>query len=150
MLKHGKLADVFDFGDEVVLRQAVRFARPLANVNVSYKVRTPQGVDLLYGDTRLAGRLDARYDATLYLIEWSLRLDLMHGSYVLMSALAHPPDVPGEDWVFLDVVPVCYDFRMLPRKEGMIDGFVASMGALQILQEASAPRAADAAAVSGS
>jgi lipopolysaccharide transport system ATP-binding protein len=150
MLKHGKLADVFDFGDEVVLRQAVRFARPLANVNVSYKVRTPQGVDLLYGDTRLAGRLDARYDATLYLIEWTLRLDLMHGNYVLMSALAHPPDVPGEDWVFLDVVPVCYDFRMLPRKEGMIDGFVASMGALQILQEASAPRAADTAAVAGS
>jgi lipopolysaccharide transport system ATP-binding protein len=125
MIKDGNLCDNFDFGDTIILRQVVRFHEPLSNVNVIYKIRTPQGTDIVFGDTRIEQQIEREYLANqTYVFEWRMRLQMLHYQYCIMSALSHPPLLPGDDWQFLDVIPICYDFRVAPRTKGMIDGFV--------------------------
>jgi hypothetical protein len=47
---------------------------------------------------------------------------LGHGSYTIMSAMAHPPDENGCEWEFIDYVPISCQFRVMPRENGMVDG----------------------------
>jgi Wzt-like putative exopolysaccharide export protein len=115
------------------LRQVVYFHETLSNLNVSYKIRTLQGVDVVFGDTRLEEKISNTYEReTIYIFEWSFELNLMHGRYSIMSGLNHPPSAPGRDWVYVDVVPICYQFTMLPRAAGMVDGLVVWKNALHI------------------
>jgi lipopolysaccharide transport system ATP-binding protein len=116
---------LFDYGATACLRQVVRFERDCDNVNLSYKIRTPQGVNVVFGDLRLQGQIVRRYRAgEVCLFEWTLPLTLMHGNYTVMSVLAQPPSDAAADWVFLDVVPISCVFAIAPRPEGMIDGLV--------------------------
>jgi hypothetical protein len=57
---------------------------------------------------------------------------MMHGNYSLACGLAHPPKKTGDDWQFVDMVPYAYEFRVAPRKEGLIDGFVTLPAELEI------------------
>lgn len=137
LLRDGEPRELFDFDETVVLRQTVRFLRPARNVNVVWKVRTTQGVDVLFGDTRLAGRAGETYAADrVYTFEWRFRVPLLHGNYHVFVALSHPPATPGEDWTFLDVVPIAAQFRVAPRAAGMIDALVVLDAALDIGEHA--------------
>ncbi|BCA54226.1 sugar ABC transporter ATP-binding protein [Nitrospira sp. KM1] len=133
MLKDGLPSDVFDFGDVVTLRLVVRFNNTLDHVNVGYKIRTLQGVGVVFGGTPLHADTKQLYTAGhIYVFDWQLKLPLMHGSYMVETGLAQPPGVCRADWVFLDVVPTCLTFTVTPRKEGMIDGFVALESSLNV------------------
>lgn len=126
MLRKGDHSVVFDFEDMATIRVFVRFAKDLSNLNISIKIRTLQGTDVAFFDTRLQGEMSRHYQAgTNYLFEWVMKLPLLHGNYALAVGLAHPPEVPGADWIFVDILPHTYEFRMAPRKDGMIDGFVS-------------------------
>lgn len=133
ILKNGTPLQVFDFGDVVTLRQVVRFNNSLDNVNCAYKIRTLQGTDVVFGDTRLTGDLYRRYETgSIYVFEWTFKLELMHGNYAIMSGLAQPPQEGRDDWIFLDMVPTSLTFSMAPRKEGMIGGLVVWNNCLHI------------------
>jgi lipopolysaccharide transport system ATP-binding protein len=133
MFRNGVALEVFDFGDRVTLRQVVRFSKALEHVNVCYKIRTLQGVDVVFGDTRLTGDIARGYlEDRIYIFEWTFGLDLMHGNYAIMSGLAHPPQADHDDWIFIDIVPTSCVFRVTPRKAGMIDGLVVWNNSLSI------------------
>jgi lipopolysaccharide transport system ATP-binding protein len=135
MLRNGTYSASFDFDDEACIRISARFNVSLRNLNLALKVRTLQGVDVLFQDTRLQNEMSRIYKAgSEYVFEWRLKLPLMHGSYVLSCGLAHPPEIAGQDWVFVDMVPLAYEFGMAPRTEGMIGGFVTLPARLQILR----------------
>ena len=107
------------------VRVAVQFKKSLDNLNAAIKIRTLQGVDVAFFDTRLQDKMAQRYENDkVYLFDWKIRLPLQHGNYALACGLAHPPPRPGDDWQFVDIVPHAYEFRMAPRRQGMIDGFV--------------------------
>lgn len=133
MLRKGDHSTDFDFEDMVAIRVFVQFAKGLSNLNLSIKIRTIQGTDVVFFDTRLQEEMSRCYkSATNYLFEWAMKLPLLHGNYALAVGLAHPPIVPGADWIFVDIVPHAYEFRMAPRKNGMIDGFVSLPASLSI------------------
>lgn len=133
MLRDGALANLFDYDEQLVLRVVARFLRPMSNVNVAFKLRTPQGVDVVFADSRLAGQLERDYAVDrLYAFEWTFRVPMIHGNYCVFAAITQPPVRPGDDWQFVDVVPLAYDFRMAPRREGMIDAFVVLENRLNI------------------
>jgi lipopolysaccharide transport system ATP-binding protein len=139
ILKNNELSDTFDYGDAVRLRQVITFHRDLRNVNVAYKIRTIQGVDVVFGDTRLQNEMERTYLAgRTYVFDWAFRLNLMHGSYCVTSTIAHPPGPDHDDWIFVDVVPLCLDLRIAPRREGMIGGFVVWDNRLEIARVAPA------------
>ncbi|MGC4099116.1 MAG: ABC transporter ATP-binding protein [Nitrospira sp.] len=138
MLRKGDHSADFDFDDVATIRVFVRAAKDLSNLNLSIKVRTLQGTDVLFFDTRLQAEMARCYKAaTSYQFEWQMKLPLLHGNYALAVGLAYPPSVPGADWMFVDIVPHAYEFRMAPRKNGMIDGFV-SLPASLIIKEVAA------------
>jgi lipopolysaccharide transport system ATP-binding protein len=117
--------DTFEFGETVLLLQAVEFASDTTAVNVSYRIRTVQGTGVVFGDTRMFGDIDRHYRAgQTYIFGWKFELRLGHDSYFIQSVLAHPPR-NGADWEFIDMVPLSLGFRVLPRQAGMIDGLVA-------------------------
>jgi len=118
--------DSFSFGEKVTLFQLAKFGSALSNINASYKIRTPPGVDVVFGDTRMFGDLNQRYNENEhYVFAWEFNLTLGHGSYNITSALAHPPDGLGRDWEFVDFVPISCEFIVLPREPAMIDGLTA-------------------------
>lgn len=133
LLRDGEPLQVFNFGDTVTLRQVVHFNQSLDHINASYKIRTLQGIDVVFGDTRLTGDMHRRYEGgRVYIFDWTFKLELLHGNYTIMSGLTHPPHGEKEDWSFIDVIPTCLTFTMAPRKAGMIDGLVVWNNALTI------------------
>ncbi|WP_221048109.1 ABC transporter ATP-binding protein [Methylogaea oryzae] len=125
MLRNGDYTSDFDFDDEVLVKLSVLMHKTLENLDVAFKVRTLQGTDVLFFDTRLKNEMHRIYEkGKLYAFNWKLKLPLMHGSYVLSCGLAHPPVVSGAEWQSVDVIPFVYEFRMSPRQHGMIDGYV--------------------------
>lgn len=133
MLRDGQHGVEFDFDDLVEIRVLVRFGSDTGNLNVAVKVRTLQGTDVIFLDTRLQGRFGQTYRANgTYLFAWQVRLPLMHGNYAVSVGLASPPARPGEDWTFIDMIQHAYDFKMAPRGAGMIGGFVALPATLQV------------------
>lgn len=141
MLRDGDHSADFDFEDVATIRVFVHCAKALSNLNLSLKIRTLQGTDVVFFDTRLQEEMWRRYEtATNYLFEWAVKLPLLHGNYALAVGLAHPPEVAGADWIFVDIVPHAYEFRMAPRKNGMIDGFVTLPASLAIKEVAAGLR----------
>ena len=126
MLKGNDLCKNFDYGDEVTLRFIIKFNEDIDNLNVGYKIKTLQSTDIIYGDTRLNNEMNRAYRrGRVYIFEWKFRLTLMHDKYVVQCAIANPPSVSNNDWIFIDVVPICYEFSMNARKEGMLGGYVS-------------------------
>jgi lipopolysaccharide transport system ATP-binding protein len=133
MLRQGEFSAEFDFDDIAQIRVFVRFIQDLQNLNVSLKIRTLQGTDLVFLDTRLQNEMAHHYEAgKTYLFDWTLKLPLLHGNYALACGLAQPPKIPGADWVFVDIVPHAYEFKISPRRDGMIDGFITLPASLEI------------------
>lgn len=136
MLRNGTHALNFEFDDEAHIRVFARFRRTLRNVNLAIKVKTLQGVDVLFQDTRLQNEIGRVYEAgNTYVFEWRIRLPLMHGAYGVSCGLAHPPEIAENDWVFIDMVPLAYEFSMAPRAAGMIGGFITLPAQLQIQRQ---------------
>jgi len=133
MLRRDKPASDYEFNDEALVRIVIRTHMPLQNLNVSLKIRTLQGSDVVFFDTRLQHEMNRCYQAAaLYCFDWKINLPLLHGNYALACGLAHPPEKPGDDWHFVDIVPHAYEFRVAPRQGGMIDGFVTLPAELEI------------------
>jgi lipopolysaccharide transport system ATP-binding protein len=133
MLRGETHAVDFDHDELATIRVYARFAATLRNVNQAVKIRTIQGTDVVFLDTRLQNQMGREYQAgQVYCFEWSLRLPLLHQQYGLFVGLARPPSRPGEDWVFIDMIPNAYEFKIAPRAAGMIDGFVALPAELAI------------------
>lgn len=125
MLCNGQHAVDFKFNDEVLVRVVVRMEKSLINLNLALVIRTLQGSNVLFFDTRLQDELDRDYKkGHQYCFDWTIKLPMMHGSYVLACSLALSPEKMGDDWQFVDMVPHTYEFSVAPRQKGMIDGFV--------------------------
>lgn len=56
----------------------------------------------------------------------------MAEQYFLFCGLSHPPSIPGEDWVFVDMVQHAYDFTVAPRRAGTFGGYVVLPARLEI------------------
>ena len=133
MKRNGQHAADFDFDDEALIRVVVRTNKPLSNLNHALKVRTIQGTDVMFFDTRLQNEMSRKYEAGyIYLFEWKIKLPMVHGKYALACGLSHPPLRSGDDWQFIDMIPHAFEFRVAPRREGMIDGFVTLPAKLEI------------------
>lgn len=136
MFRNGVHASCYDYDDEACILITVRFNCLLRNLNLAIIVRTLQGVEVLFQDTRLQEEMARSYNAgDVYTFEWRMRLPLMHGAYALSCGLAHPPEIAGQDWIFVDMVPIAYEFSMAPRAAGMIAGFVTLPAQLVIRRE---------------
>ena len=94
---------------------------------MAVKIRTKQGSNILFMDSRLENKINFKFEKDkYYLFNWRLRMKIMHGEYFVSINLANPPVDKSQNWHFIDVIPSAYKFRMLPRLNGMIDGYYAN------------------------
>jgi len=97
----------------------------LSNVNLSLQVRNRQGTGLVFFDLRLQQEMHRRYNAgQVYVFDWNMKLPLMTESYSVQCVLAHPPVIPGDDWVFIDSIPDAYEFTVSPIPDLPVSSFV--------------------------
>lgn len=133
MLRNGVHTVDFEHGEMAEIRVYVHFNETLSNVNHGLIIRTLQGSDVVYLDTRLQDRMDLEYEGgKTYSFKWSLRLPLLHTQYGILVGLTHPPLRAGEEWIIIDHVPHAYEFKVAPRRQGMINGLVALPAELDI------------------
>lgn len=145
MLRGGNYSNEYEFDDEVEIRILVEFKQSLSNINLAVKVRTLQGTDVVFWDTRLQGRLAESYiENQCYIFVWHMRLPLQHGNYALSVGLAQPPVDAGDDWVFIDIIQHAFDFKVGARAQGMIGGFVSLPASLRIERVINLNRQTDA------
>jgi len=125
MFSQGQLAGKFDFDENANIRVYVRFHVDLSNVTLSLQVRNRQGTGLVFFDLRLQQEMHRRYNAgQVYLFDWNMKLPLMTESYSVQCVLAHPPVIPGDDWVFIDSIPDAYEFTVSPIPDLPVSSFV--------------------------
>lgn len=126
MLRGEHVRTEFDFKEQVTIRVFVLFHMRLDNFNLSIQIRNRQGLGLVFFDLRLQQEMDRVYEAgKTYCFDWTVSLPLMCEHYHLQTILAHPPVIPGDDWVFVDSIPNAYDFFVTPVPGLPISSFVA-------------------------
>lgn len=121
-----EIAQICEFGEKVTLRVYVYFNQSLKHINHAYKIRTLTGLSVVYKDFRCLDLLDRSFEeGKLYIFDWELILNLQHEKYTVSCGVTIPPEFnQSERWEFVDFIPSCFYFRMLPKKKGMIDGYV--------------------------
>ncbi|MCX7998948.1 MAG: ABC transporter ATP-binding protein [Leptospiraceae bacterium] len=121
-----EIARICEFGEKVTLRIYVYFNQSLRNINNSYKIRTLNGLNVVYKDFRCLDLLDNFFEKEkLYIFNWEFILNLQHEKYTITTGITIPPEFNTSDrWEFVDFIPSCFFFTMLPKKKGMIDGYV--------------------------
>ena len=126
LYKNGTMMDVFNFGDLVTVKLLIKFNKTAKFINIAYKVRTLNGVDVLFCDTRLVDLYGIQYEAgKFYAIDWKFKLTLIQGSYCIAAAIVYPPSPEKTDWEIVDLVPIAYQFTVLQKNNGSIDALVA-------------------------
>jgi len=133
MLRNGAHAVEFEYNEAVEIRVFARFNEMLTNVNHAVIIRTMQGTDVVYLDTRLQAQMDVQYErGKTYCFSWKLTLPLLHTQYTVLVGLTHPPLRAGDDWIIIDHIPHTYEFKVAPRRQGMINALVALPAELDI------------------
>lgn len=126
MLRGDSVRTEFDFKEQVTIRVFVLFHARLDNLNLSIQIRNRQGLGLVFYDLRLQEEMHHVYEAgKTYCFDWTVTMPLMCEHYHLQTILAHPPAVPGDDWVFVDSIPNAYDFSVTPVPGMPISSYVA-------------------------
>jgi lipopolysaccharide transport system ATP-binding protein len=134
MLRNGSVRTEFDFKEEVTIRVFVHFKSQLDNLNLSIQIRNRQGLGLIFYDLRLQEEMHHIYQqGKTYCFDWSVALPLMCEHYHLQVVLAHPPTVPGDDWVFVDNIPNAYDFFVSAVPGLPISSYIALPAQVQIM-----------------
>ncbi len=118
----GHLRNAFDYGEAVTLRVIFRLEHPIEGAMFHYSIRTPSGIDVIWGDTR-----ETTMDSTslvpgaMYLLDWKFHMNLQHGEYLIRCGITIPAaSTDPRDWRFVDTVPNAFAFSVAPRKTGMI------------------------------
>lgn len=134
MLRAGDVRTEFDFKERVTIRVFVHFKSRLDNLNLSIQIRNRQGLGLIFYDLRLQEEMHHTYqEGKTYCFDWSVVLPLMCEHYHLQLILAHPPAIPGDDWVFVDNIPNAYDFFVSAVPGLPISSYVALSAQVQIM-----------------
>jgi len=133
MLRNGSVRTDFDFKEQVTIRVFVHFKIQLENISLSIQIRNRQGLGLIFYDLRLQNMMSQIYlGGKTYCFDWLVTLPLMCEHYHLQIALAHPPRIAGDDWIFVDSIPNAYDFFVTLKPGLPISSYVASPAQVQI------------------
>lgn len=133
MLRKEIVRTEFDFKEPATIRVFVHFQKQLDNLNLSIQIRNRQGLGLVFYDLRLLDEMQHVYQAgKIYCFDWAITLPLMCEHYHLQVVLAHPPVIPGDDWVFVDSIPNAYDFFVALKPALPISSYVVLPSQLEI------------------
>ena len=85
----GRPVQDLGFGQSVLLRMSVLFQEAMPEAGVGYAIRNANGVDLIYGDSRLdQGMVKAVQAGDRFVFDWRFSAGLQAGSYSIACAVS--------------------------------------------------------------
>lgn len=106
--KSGRAIDTVFFGEEITLRQVVKVEQSFSRLGLGYHIRDKNGFDLIYSDTGIeSGRhIEQPKSGGVYVVDWTFKVNLREGSYVISSMLSVPVDLQIGDVEVIDFIPI--------------------------------------------
>lgn len=124
----GELISEVVFGQEVILRMAVKFHADVECLGMGYHIRNANGIDLVYTDSRF-NDTKAIFDARRgdeYVIDWKFTVELRQELYDIACVISTLVDDSLNDSVICDFVPCAVQFSVVspnPYKT-LVGGYV--------------------------
>jgi len=133
----GTHQDAFRFGEQVTCSVFVYVTDDVPYLNFAYRIRTINGVPLIYGDTQLYTAYEFSFEGqSRYKVDFKFKMNLVHGRYTVGAGVSKPTPKYGadRDWEQFDHIPICRTFKVMPRSKGMIDENVVWENTVDILK----------------
>jgi lipopolysaccharide transport system ATP-binding protein len=109
----GQALEVFDFGQEVVLRIDFRANKNIQTIGLAYHIRDKNGLELIYSDTGIESCHTTNLvsgDVVSY--DWKFKLNLREGDYSIAVMLSIPQDLSIAKVEVCDFVPLAINFKV--------------------------------------
>ena len=120
-------------GQKVKLRMAVVIHQDIAVAGFGYHIRSANGVDVVYTDTKIEDRpLFALKKGERYVVDWEFCVDLQAGNYNFACVMSIPIDLSAGRVDFCDFVPCALQFAVACLPDAPLYGYVHWENALQI------------------
>lgn len=102
------------FGQLVTLRQMLRVNSPVTTLGFAYHIRDKNGLDIIYSDSGIEGEqyIQSADSGGLYTIDWTFKVHLREGSYVISSMVSHPIDLRIGNVEVVDFIPISVQFSV--------------------------------------
>ena len=108
----GELINEVIFGQEVILRMAIKFQKDVACLGMGYHIRNATGIDLIYTDSRFH-EPKAIFDAKAgeqYVIDWRFKVELRQELYDIACVISTPIDESLNSAEMSDFIPCALQF----------------------------------------
>lgn len=113
----GHIGELFEFGQEVTLRMAIRANLPIDQIGVAYHIRDKNGFDIVYSDSAVEQQEIAYLSqGELIYIDWKFKLFLREGDYTVSTMLSIPEDLELAKVEVCDFVPLALNFKVARGK----------------------------------
>ena len=107
------------FGQEVVLRMAIKFNEDTPALLIGYHIRNLNGIDLVYNDSRFSDTkaiFDAKEDE-IYVVDWKFKIEMRQGIYNFACSMSTPFEGSIDAPNLCDFVPCAIQFNVVsPNK----------------------------------
>lgn len=110
----GLVKDVFEFGEEIILRMIFRANVQIPSVALAYHLRDKNGFDVIYSDTVIEKTPIVNISAgEKVVIDWKFKSLLRDGEYSISAMLSVPQDLSIGKAEVCDFVPLAANLRVI-------------------------------------
>tara|TARA_B100001989_G_scaffold3713_1_gene2479 strand:- start:24510 stop:25874 length:1365 start_codon:yes stop_codon:yes gene_type:complete len=127
------ISNIFEFNQLIKIRVLIELFENLNNINLTVKIRTKMGVDLIHCDTFRLNKKTYSFKKGEYIFGCDMKMPLQHGDYfiaLVISEIKGGTTTGGSD--LIEVINSAYFFTMNPKREGMIGGYVGLLADMKI------------------
>lgn len=115
--QEGQLKELFEFGQQVVLRMKFKANEPIENIGIAYHIRDKNGFDIVYTDTAIEkAAIENLLPGEVISIDWSFKLLLREGDYTISAMLSIPEDLEIGKVEVCDFVPLALNCKVIRGK----------------------------------
>lgn len=126
-------SNIFEFNQLIKIRVLIEFFENLNNINLTIKIRTKMGVDLIHCDTFRLNKKTYSFEKGEYIFGCDMKMPIQHGDYIITLVISELKGGTTSGPVDkIEVINSAYFFTMNPKKEGMIGGYVGLMADMKI------------------
>lgn len=121
----GRSVATLGYEQQVTLRMAIEVNEDLPALISGYHIRDKSGSDVVYADGVIENKtISPTKKGDEYIVDWSFRVALKHGTYSLACVLSSPLEANSGHVELCDFVPVALQFTVMPRDEWCLHGSV--------------------------
>ena len=113
----GKLIDIVEYEQNVILRMAIEVNEDIHVLSYAYHIRDRHGISIVYSDSLIEDKnLNFPRKGERYILDWKFKVSLTSGIYSVLCALSIPIDINLAQVEYCDYIPIALQFSVETRK----------------------------------